>query len=99
MSLQRLIAVLAFIGFALCKVPAHPQIIDKSNVASGVEVKEWVIIVCDPYRPRANPAATVGCTLPPLIGSLRPPTAESRQTEPSPIGVIRFYGRSEQKFT
>jgi hypothetical protein len=62
----------------------------------GVEVTEWSIFVCDPVSGRANPARTIQSALPQWIESVRPPV-KGTPRGPSPIGIIRFSGQTDQK--
>jgi hypothetical protein len=65
----------------------------------NVQVKEWLIIVCDPYRPRANAESLVDSSLPEFISDLRPRVPAAKLSDPSPIGLIRFFGQTDQKIT
>jgi hypothetical protein len=57
-----------------------------------VEVREWVIFVCDPYQSNANDQAMPTSTLPPEVDTLRAAAPPEQRNDPFPVGVIRLTG-------
>ncbi len=78
---------------AAAPAPSNPAAI------KGIEVHDWVILVCNPFKPTANSPQLVLSSLPENVATRRPsvPETEPLSKVPSPIGMIRFYGepRSE----
>ncbi len=99
-SIWRCIWLLPVIVFGTVRFQSSPvraQAEPATATGSTVEVREWVILECDPSLSHANPQETVGSTLPESLLSLRAAETEQKN-EPSPVGVIRFMGHSNQKF-
>src|SRR4051812_41534406 len=91
--------VLIVLSAILFPASARGQAAPEQAGATGVEVREWLVLVCDPYRSRANAGTAVGGTLPEAFNGLRPPAVADKAGEPSPVGVIRVTGRTDQQFT
>jgi hypothetical protein len=63
------------------------------------EVTDWVIFICDPNQPQANASTLFQSTLPDFTGSRRSPAPVEKESDPAPIGVIRFRGSAGDKET
>ena len=99
MTLRRFMPLITAILWIFAASVLRAQNDRAPGTLPGVEVKEWMIVVADPYRPRASPGSLVGNSLPDFISDLRPKVAPAKQNEPSPIGLIRFFGQTDQKIT
>jgi len=98
----RVLPLIVLIVLSAILFPASPprgQAAPERAGATDVDVTEWLVLVCDPYRSRANAGAAVGGTLPEAFNDLRPPAAADKVGEPSPVGVIRLVGGTDQPLT
>src|SRR4051794_28615758 len=75
-----------------------PDSLHAQQQTADVTLREWVVLLCDPYQPRAN-GPRVPSSLPDFVSTLRKEAPSNRKNLPSPIGVIRINGRSDQALT
>lgn len=61
------------------------------------DVNDWAIFVCDAYQPLANPDGMVTSALPAFIDGRRQEATGDGRNEPSPIGIVRISGRSDER--
>ncbi len=80
-------------SFLASRATALPATLPKSPEGS-FEVHEWVIFICDPNQPQTNASAMFQSTLPDFIAGRRLPAPVEKESEPGPIGLIRFQGSS-----
>jgi hypothetical protein len=75
-----------------------PHRLHAQQQTADFTLREWTVLLCDQYQPRAN-GSRVASSLPDFASTLRNKAPSSQMNLPSPIGVIRISGRSDQPLT
>src|SRR5205823_640226 len=89
-----IVVIIAFLTMISFPSPLRAQ----TPTTTDVEVTEWLILLAQPGKSRANSSADISGTLPEALDPLR--LCDSATTnQPCPIGVIRFTGHSDAKFS
>src|SRR5947209_2893806 len=84
---------LHYVLFAALLLPAMPTI-GQATKPNALELREWVVFVCDPAQEQAN-HGLFQSTVPPFVSGKRAAAPDEAMNDPSPVGVIRLLGEPD----
>ena len=64
---------------------------------NGIAVREWLILVSDPFQPQASATTLFRDALPDFIDSRRPRAPINQRNQPAPVGVIRISAPAQMR--